>query len=102
MDEVFYAVYAVSVWASSPRDCGGDPSATRRDDQPPREAKPFYADSSCASAANPSSSFRRIADPMTFLRAIPYPAVSPRRSFSAKMEALTKGDALCAVRPSVR
>jgi hypothetical protein len=35
-------------------------------------------------------------DPMTFLRAIPYPAVSPRRSFSAKMGALAKEDAQCA------
>jgi hypothetical protein len=34
-------------------------------------------------------------DPMTFLRAIPCPAVSPRRSFLAKMGALAKEDAQC-------
>src|SRR5204862_1403424 len=60
VDEAFYAV---SAWASSPRDCRDDPSATRRHvalpriaNLEPREAKPVYADSSCASAANPSSS----------------------------------------------
>jgi hypothetical protein len=37
---------------------------------------------------------------MTFLRAIPSPAVSPRRSFSAKMGALAKEDVQCAARTS--
>jgi len=41
---------------------------------------------------------RLTADPMTFLRAIPCPAVSPRRSFLAKMGALTKVDAPCVSR----
>ena len=39
---------------------------------------------------------------MTFLRAIPCPAVLPRRSFSAKMGALAKEDARSAARILVR
>src|SRR4029077_11402123 len=45
---------------------------------------------------------RLTADPMIFLRAISYPAVSPRRSFSAKMGALPKEDVPCGARTSAR
>ena len=45
---------------------------------------------------------RLTADPMIFLHAIPCPAVSLRRSFSAKMGALTKGVSQCVALISVR
>ena len=67
MDEVFYAV---SAWASSPRDCGGDPSATRRD----------FELCECSESV---IIVRLTADPMTFLRAIPYPAVDSAKEKDA-------------------
>ena len=61
----------------------------------PREAKLLRGFELCE--CNESVIIVRLtADPMTFLRAIPCPAVSPRRSFSAKMGALAKEDVPCA------
>ena len=60
----------------------------------PREAEPFtglrgFELCECSESV---IVVRLTADPMTFLRAMPCPAVSPRRSFSAKMGALAKED----------
>jgi hypothetical protein len=56
----------------------------------PREAKPFTRLRGFELCEYSESVIivRLTIDPMTFLRAIPCPAVSPRRSFSAKMGAL--------------
>jgi hypothetical protein len=73
------------------------PTATRTDrthrqdkTRRPREAKPLRGFELCECSESVII-VRLTADSMTFLRAIPCPAVSPRRSFSAKKGAFSEG-----------
>jgi hypothetical protein len=54
----------------------------------PREAKPFMRGFELCDCSESVIVTRLTGDPMTFLLAIPCLAVSPRRSFPAKMGAL--------------
>ena len=67
----------------SPRDCGGDPSATRRHvalpriaNLEPREAKPFLRGFELCECSESVIIVTLTADPMIFLRAIPWLAVA--------------------------